>query len=159
MTFLIIFACVITPLKIAFEVQPSQMSMTTDICVDILFLIDIIIIMNSAFYDERDFKLIQERDEIVRQYVKGWFLIDILAIIPFDLFIGQKNKEGNELARMSNIISLTKLLRVAKIARDRNNIMRYVHKLLKIGIAFQRLIFCLIIFFLFCHVTACIWIM
>ena len=68
MTVLIIFASVITPLKIAFEVEPSRLSKSTENCVDILFLIDIIIILNSAFYDERDFKLIQERDEIARQY-------------------------------------------------------------------------------------------
>jgi hypothetical protein len=51
--------------------------------VDGVFLIDIIIIFNTAFYDN-DFKIIENRKIIAKKYLSGWFTIDIVAIIPFD---------------------------------------------------------------------------
>ena len=53
--------------------------------VDILFLIDIIVIFNSAVYDE-NLNIIHDRATIAKIYLQGWFFIDLIAIIPFELF-------------------------------------------------------------------------
>ena len=50
---------------------------------DFIFGIDIIVVFFSAYYNE-DFKIIDDRAAIAREYVKGWFLLDFVAIIPFD---------------------------------------------------------------------------
>ena len=46
-------------------------------------MIDILVIFNSAIYDD-DFKLIQSYRDIAVLYVKSWFVIDFLAVVPFD---------------------------------------------------------------------------
>lgn len=49
--------------------------------IDFIFFIDMILIFNTAYYDE-DFKMIQHRGVIAITYFKGWFLVDLLAIFP-----------------------------------------------------------------------------
>ena len=54
--------------------------------IDILFLVDIILIFNTAFYGI-EMELIEDRKQIASTYLKGWFFLDSLAVIPFDAFI------------------------------------------------------------------------
>ena len=54
--------------------------------VDILFLIDIFVNFNLATYDE-DFVVIEDRAKLAKNYLGGWFTIDVMSIIPFDLMI------------------------------------------------------------------------
>jgi hypothetical protein len=52
-----------------------------------MFLIDIIIIFFSAIQTE-DMEIIHDRKYITKEYLTGWFVIDVIAIFPFDLLIG-----------------------------------------------------------------------
>ena len=51
--------------------------------IDLLFVFDIIIIFNSAFYNEFN-EILDDRKVIAKNYLTGWFTIDVVAIIPFD---------------------------------------------------------------------------
>ena len=74
-----------TPLSIAFNdienVDPQ--SQVIDYIIDSLFLIDIFVIFNTAYYND-DSEIIDDRKEIASAYARWWFMIDLLAIIPFD---------------------------------------------------------------------------
>jgi hyperpolarization activated cyclic nucleotide-gated potassium channel 1 len=54
--------------------------------IDIIFFLDIIINFNLAFQDEA-YKTIDDRKVIACEYLKGWFMIDLLSIIPFELIL------------------------------------------------------------------------
>lgn len=54
--------------------------------IDLLFAIDIVVNFFCATQDE-NFKVIDNRKEIALHYLKGWFIIDALAIFPFELMI------------------------------------------------------------------------
>ena len=54
--------------------------------IDLIFFTDVIVIFNTAFEDE-DYRIIDDRKTIAISYLKNWFFIDIIAIIPFDLII------------------------------------------------------------------------
>ena len=93
MTLVLIITCIQTPLNIAFEdLDASKVDngvksfVILDYIIDALFLIDILVIFNSAFYDE-DVELIDDRKDIAISYIQGWFIVDLLAIIPFDQII------------------------------------------------------------------------
>ena len=51
-----------------------------------LFFIDILIIFNTVFYNE-DFEKIDTRKGIALEYIKGWFIIDFICCIPFDVIV------------------------------------------------------------------------
>ena len=52
-----------------------------------LFLVDILVNFSAAYYTE-DMDLVDDRKTIAKSYLTGWFAIDTLAIIPFDLLVG-----------------------------------------------------------------------
>lgn len=86
MTVVLIFTCVVTPYRIALVENDTIEWSVLNYSIDALFLIDIIIIFNTAFYDE-DFAIIEDRGTIAKEYLMGWFLIDLVAILPFELLI------------------------------------------------------------------------
>ena len=55
-------------------------------CIDILFAIDMIVSFNSAFYDEESYNMIDDYKLIACAYIKSWFTIDLVSILPFHLF-------------------------------------------------------------------------
>ena len=116
MTLVLIITCIQTPLNIAFErLEDSQFSIILDYVVDLLFLIDIVVIFQSAYYDE-DVELIDDRKTIAKTYIKGWFMVDLLAIIPFDRIINSSN-EYNQLARVARVGRLYKLVKLTRLFR------------------------------------------
>lgn len=83
-TLLLMIVCVYTPIEIAFADLTGKEVDVFSIVIDVLFLLDMIVNFNCAFYDI-NYEIIETRKEIALNYLKGWFLIDLLAIIPFDL--------------------------------------------------------------------------
>ena len=60
--------------------------------------------------------------------------------------------------RLYKLVKLTRLLRILKMVKERSKLMKYFNDLLKLGMGFERLFFFILIFFVLCHITACLWI-
>lgn len=83
-TLVLLVSCIMTPLDIAFQGDDvPTASFVFNTVIDVLFGIDVIVIFNTAYYNQ-DVDLIDSRRIISINYIKGWFTIDMLAIIPFD---------------------------------------------------------------------------
>jgi hypothetical protein len=101
---------------------------------------------------------------IAKEYLKSWFIIDLVAILPFDYIFksaGAGSVDMIRLARMGRMykmIKMAKILRVLKIIKQRSQLLKYLSEFLKIGLGFERLFFFAIIFFVLCHILTCIWI-
>jgi hypothetical protein len=64
-----------------------------DLIVDIMFIIDILINFRTTYVNKND-QVVSHPGKIALHYFKGWFLIDVVAAIPFDLMlIGSDTKE------------------------------------------------------------------
>ena len=130
--------------------------------IDTLFMMDIIVIFNTAYYDEY-LQIIDNRKLIVKQYLTGWFTIDILAIIPFNLILNAT--KTNQLVRFARVgrlyklVKLTRLLRILKILRNNSKIMKMVSETLKVSMGFERLVFFFLMFWILVHIVTCLWIM
>lgn len=86
--------------------------------VDILFWLDLVVNMFSCFYDEEGV-LITDRRKVLVNYAKTWFLVDLLACIPFDLIgnedTGTNNAKTIQLVRLSRLPRLYRIVKIAKI--------------------------------------------
>lgn len=136
-----------------------------------MFLIDMVLIFQSAFYDD-NMRLVTNRKTITILYLKGWFLIDFLAIFPTDIFLqgssdlsdGGSSKDWNEFARVTRLgrlyklVKLTRLFRILKIIKQRSRIAKYMQDFLKISIGFERLFFFIVSSLVFTHIVSCLWI-
>ena len=119
-----------------------------------------IVIFNSAFYTD-DFVIIDNRKDIAIAYLKGWFLCDIISIIPFDTIF--EYSSFNKFARVARVgrlyklVKLTKLFRFLKIMKEKNKLMKLFTEYLKIGVGLERMVFFVLVFMVACHIATCLW--
>lgn len=110
-----------------------------------------------------------------KTYLKSWFFIDVLSVIPFDYLLKLLHKlteeEGSvasgrsakmirlaRLGRLARLIRLAKLVNLRKFAKKANNMIREIG-ISKPGLEFIGRILYLTCFVLFVtHVAGCLWI-
>jgi hypothetical protein len=87
---------------------------------------------------------------IALSYIKSWFLIDIVSIVPFDVFFidGSYNRLVRiaRIGKLYKIIRMARMVRMLKIVKERNKLVKYLNEILKIGVGFERLLFMMLIF-------------
>ena len=108
-----IITCILTPISIAFSYKANKISDIPDHIIDTFFLIDIIITFNSAYITD-EFEIIYDRKSITKNYLTGWFFIDVFSIIPFDLLVSRDNEKYNKLARVARIGRMQKNSQIRK---------------------------------------------
>ena len=73
------FTAIYVPIRLAFIEQISTPLFIMETIIDSLFFIDLFVNFLTAYYEE-DHKLIVQGSKIAKKYLKGWFLIDIVAL-------------------------------------------------------------------------------
>ena len=84
MLILIVFLTVVLPYRIPFEDQASLAWLIVDETIDLIFLTDVIINFMSTYEDENG-RLVVNRCKIASNYLKSWFLVDIISCVPITL--------------------------------------------------------------------------
>jgi hypothetical protein len=112
---ILIVSCILTPLQLAiFPGDFPSGHVTVNYIIDSMFLIDIIVIFNTAIYNE-DYEIVKDRDLIAAEYLGSWFALDFITIIPFDLIF--KSGSGSNMLRMARIGRINKILKLMKLMR------------------------------------------
>jgi hypothetical protein len=115
---------------------------------------DILVTFNTSLYDD-DFVLIDNRGQISKKYIQGWFIIDTVAIIPFDKLMGSAGFNSlvrlTKIGRLTKLVKLTRLLRVFKVMNQKNHIGKAEE-------GFERLIIFTVMSVIFLHIITCMWI-
>ncbi|KAG5850943.1 hypothetical protein ANANG_G00087740 [Anguilla anguilla] len=152
---LVIYTAILTPYSAAFllndheEVAMHNCSYTcntlsvVDLIVDIMFIIDILINFRTTYVNVND-EVVSHPFRIAVHYFKGWFLIDMVAAIPFDLLI---YRNGEETTTLIGLLKTARLLRLVRVARKLDRYSEY-------GAAVLFLLMCT--FALIAHWLACI---
>ncbi|KAH3873160.1 hypothetical protein DPMN_036387 [Dreissena polymorpha] len=132
---LVLYTAVFTPYQTAFLLNEdestmrlnrnaatrSQTSDTTkasplviiDLIVDLMFILDILINFRTSYLHNGE--VIMDQKKIAINYVKGWFLIDTVAAIPFDLLLfGSGTSDTMTIAGILKTARLLRLLRVIR---------------------------------------------
>lgn len=160
-TSVLIFTFFATPYRIAFVDKDDEAMVAIDYTMDGLFFIDIILNFFIAYYDS-DYVLIDKRKDIACHYLRTWFIIDMTAILPFNLMF--ETSDFGALARLTKIprlyrlVRMFRMFRMLKIARRKGDFAKYFGKLASIGIGLERLVMLFVTFLLLCHIIACFWV-
>ena len=54
---------------------------------DTFFLIDLILTFFTSVNDEKKVYEITDKKVIAKKYLKGWFWVDLISILPFDIML------------------------------------------------------------------------
>ena len=164
-TFVLIFTSLVAPARLAFVQKDDILWFWINNLIDLMFFFDILIIFNSAVINEDDYSIIDDRKEVACHYVSGWFLIDLLSIIPFDLILSSGSGNMNNMMKLMRIgriyklVKLTRLLKMLKLIKDRSKILKIVNETMKIGVGFERLFFFVMMFIMMSHIVSCLWVL
>ena len=124
----LIFISITVPYRICFLDNDSKNWKAFYTWIDVCFGIDILLTFNTS-YSETDAMLeIYSRKKIAINYLKGWFIIDLVSIIPFDfLFQGKTNVTAvakfARIGRLYKLIRMTRLAKLLKLLKSKNTIV------------------------------------
>ncbi|XP_037395447.1 potassium voltage-gated channel subfamily H member 7 isoform X2 [Pygocentrus nattereri] len=154
---LVIYTAIFTPYSAAFLLNDREEQKrrecgyscsplnVVDLMVDIMFIIDILINFRTTYVNCNE-EVVSHPGKIAVHYFKGWFLIDMVAAIPFDLLIFGSGSD--ETTTLIGLLKTARLLRLVRVARKLDRYSEY-------GAAVLMLLMC--IFALIAHWLACIW--
>ncbi|XP_068560115.1 potassium voltage-gated channel subfamily H member 7 [Cebidichthys violaceus] len=154
---LVIYTAILTPYAAAFLLNDTEEQKrrecgyscsplnVVDLMVDIMFIIDILINFRTTYVNVNE-EVVSDPAKIAIHYFKGWFLIDMVAAIPFDLLIFGSGSD--ETTTLIGLLKTARLLRLVRVARKLDRYSEY-------GAAVLMLLMC--IFALIAHWLACIW--
>ncbi|KAJ0062331.1 hypothetical protein NL108_007534, partial [Boleophthalmus pectinirostris] len=154
---LVIYTAIFTPYSAAFLLNDIEEQKrrecgyscsplnVVDLMVDIMFIVDILINFRTTYVNSNE-EVVSHPAKIAIHYFKGWFLIDMVAAIPFDLLIFGSGSD--ETTTLIGLLKTARLLRLVRVARKLDRYSEY-------GAAVLMLLMC--IFALIAHWLACIW--
>ena len=124
MAVLIMYSVFTIPMQIAFHtyvLEESTWLLPLGLVIDALFLMDIILNFNTAYYSDSEDAYVAVRYRIVVTYLKSWFLTDLISSIPFgDIllhFTSVSDANTLELCRLLRLLRVVKLLRVVNFLK------------------------------------------
>uniref|UniRef100_A0A7E4VA71 Cyclic nucleotide-binding domain-containing protein n=1 Tax=Panagrellus redivivus TaxID=6233 RepID=A0A7E4VA71_PANRE len=155
---LVLYTAIFTPYSAAFLLGEKNEHQYTrriydpleivDLMVDLMFIIDIIINFRTTYMNEND-EVVSHPGKIAVHYFKGWFAIDLIAAVPFDLLlVNTNNNETSETTTLIGLLKTARLLRLVRVARKLDRYSEYGAAVLVLLMA---------TFALIAHWLACIW--
>lgn len=84
---LLLVVSLIVPVRLAFVEQESNSWFAFYIITDVFFLIDLILTFFTSVPDEKRVYEITDKEIIAKKYLKGWFWVDLVSILPFDIML------------------------------------------------------------------------
>jgi hypothetical protein len=158
MVILMFFLVIYTPLDIAFSFEEeSKWLEGLNWFVSAYFLLDIVFGFLVPF--KKDGKLIDEPKQIAKNYLMGWFFLDLLSIVPIERFT-----DGNR-GRFRNLLKIPRMIRIVNTVMQSNDSSKRSSSLInskfKSILASSRAVYVLnslTVTVVFVHVIACIWI-
>ena len=166
MSLLLTFSCFVMPLELCFAYE-SNSYLAMSYTVDCLFLLDIFVCFTTAVQTE-DFEDIDDHKVIACEYLKGWFWIDTIAIIPFQLMMpaaeegeGGSNADVNGIVRilrvgkLTKLVKIVKLLRLMKFLKNDNRVQSITRDSMQLNVVVERLVFLILFSTLSVHIVSC----
>ncbi|XP_024084659.1 potassium voltage-gated channel subfamily H member 8 isoform X3 [Cimex lectularius] len=129
-------------------VSLERPSMVSDVVVESLFIVDIILNFRTTFVNRKG-EVVSKSSSIAINYLKGWFIVDLLAAIPFDLLYAFDVYSGEQAGHgQIHLLKLTRLLRLARLLQKMDRYSQYSAMILTL---------LMLSFTLVAHWLACIW--
>ncbi|OMJ95537.1 hypothetical protein SteCoe_1141 [Stentor coeruleus] len=156
----LIYTAIFMPIHFCIQTVNDPSWLIINTIIDLFFILDVLINFNTCYYEITG-KLITGRKKISVNYMKTWFIVDLISSFPIQLFEDSVVTSSNHYLRLIRVnriyrlFSLFKLLRFMKTAY-------HTKKFLSLKIYSEVLVKFLNFFLAACvliHILGCIWIM
>ncbi|KAM7381579.1 hypothetical protein PAMA_012424 [Pampus argenteus] len=144
------YVAVTVPYNVSFtpyddNVTAGRSTIVSDIVVEMLFIIDIILNFRTTFVSQSG-QVVYESRDICIHYATSWFFVDLVAALPFDLLYAFN-------ITVTSLVHLLKTVRLLRLLRLLQKLDRYSQ--------YSAMVLTLLmsVFALLAHWMACIWYM
>ena len=150
----LIFTALVTPVEVGFTSKALGITDALFIVnrsVDLVFICDLILQFNLSYRDElKGGQLIKSRKAIARRYLRGWFSVDFVSVIPFELLPVPPS------FKMMRLIRLLRLLKLARVLKASRMLARY-ETVIDLTYAQRDMVKFSIMIIVMAHWLACLW--
>ncbi|AWP20001.1 putative potassium voltage-gated channel subfamily H member 5-like [Scophthalmus maximus] len=141
------YTAIMVPYNVSFKTKQNNLAwLVLDSVVDVIFLIDIVLNFHTTFVGPAG-EVISDAKLIRMNYLKTWFVIDLLSCLPYDIINAFEHVDEG-LSSLFSSLKVIRLLRLGRVARKLDHYLEY-------GAAVLVLLVC--VFGLVAHWLACIW--
>ncbi|PWA20571.1 hypothetical protein CCH79_00019571 [Gambusia affinis] len=153
------YTAIMVPYNVSFKTKQNNVAwLVVDSIVDVIFLVDIVLNFHTTFVGPAG-EVISDPKLIRMNYLKTWFVIDLLSCLPYDVINAFENvdevspplPEEAPLKGISSLFSSLKVVRLLRLGRVARKLDHYI----EYGAAVLVLLVC--VFGLAAHWLACIW--
>ncbi|XP_053531867.1 potassium voltage-gated channel subfamily H member 5a [Ictalurus punctatus] len=168
------YTAIMVPYNVSFKTKQNNLAwLVLDSVVDVIFLVDIVLNFHTTFVGPGG-EVISDPKLIRMNYLKTWFVIDLLSCLPYDIINAFENVDEDSISDSSSVghipagrnstrtedsvlpglsslfssLKVVRLLRLGRVARKLDHYLEY-------GAAVLVLLVC--VFGLVAHWLACIW--
>lgn len=123
--FAVTFAAIEVPLRLVFGYTAEGWIFVADSLLAAIFLVDVVLQFYTVQSEQG--RLIVDRSEVRRRYMKSWFVPDFLAALPFDLIFllaGPLGLPALLAQRISRLVRMVRVLRLFHLAGILRTIQR-----------------------------------
>lgn len=115
--FFLIYMLVYLPLKVAFITSTSTTEFIYfwDKAIDAFFFIDVILTFFTPVYV--GVEMVFTLKEIAMAYLKSWFIVDMVSLIPFEELVSIIDNSNENLQFLAQIAKSARLLRLVRLIR------------------------------------------
>ncbi|NXF05137.1 KCNH5 protein, partial [Smithornis capensis] len=141
------YTAIMVPYNVSFKTKQNNIAwLVLDSVVDVIFLVDIVLNFHTTFVGPGG-EVISDPKLIRMNYLKTWFVIDLLSCLPYDIINAFENVDEG-ISSLFSSLKVVRLLRLGRVARKLDHYLEY-------GAAVLVLLVC--VFGLVAHWLACIW--
>ncbi|CAL7950753.1 unnamed protein product [Xylocopa violacea] len=141
------YVAIVVPFNASF-INIDRPTMVSDVVVEALFIIDIVLNFRTTYVNRKG-EVVSNSKSIAVNYLKGWFVVDLVAALPFDFLYASDVYSGEESGHGNiHLVKLTRLLRLARLLQKMDRYSQYSAVILTMLMLF---------FILVAHWLACIW--
>uniref|UniRef100_A0A669DPH2 Potassium voltage-gated channel subfamily H member 5 n=1 Tax=Oreochromis niloticus TaxID=8128 RepID=A0A669DPH2_ORENI len=159
------YTAIMVPYNVSFKTKQNNIVwLVLDSVVDVIFLVDIVLNFHTTFVGPGG-EVISDPKLIRMNYLKTWFVIDLLSCLPYDIINAFENVDevrvsfspflppfsltaAQGISSLFSSLKVVRLLRLGRVARKLDHYLEY-------GAAVLVLLVC--VFGLVAHWLACIW--
>jgi hypothetical protein len=148
----LIFTAIVTPYEIGFLDLAFDMLWYLNRVVDLIFICDVISFFFRPYFDIDAGRWVHQQHLITRRYLHGWFSVDLVSAIPFDLIA--LSGGSDEFVRIIRVLKLLKLLRMIQAVRK---LKRWQEEVLTLSHGVFSALQLITLLTLTSHWFACVW--
>ncbi|XP_029569209.1 potassium voltage-gated channel subfamily H member 5 [Salmo trutta] len=141
------YTAIMVPYNVSFITKLNNFVwLVLDSVVDVIFLVDIVFDFHTTFMGSGR-EIISHPKLIRRNFIKIWFVIDLLSCLPYGIIIAFMNVDEG-IRRLFSYLKAVRLLHLGRVTHKLEHYLEY-------GAAVLVLLMC--VFGLVAHWMACIW--